>query len=701
MEQPVCYLYVYKLSMNRLKKTFLWFTAILTIAFIILALYLFVDNPFPDFDNSGLTKTDSKDIVSGKSEIILGDSLVKNISSSGEWFVDPSGRVMILHGINVAGSSKLPFKPLIASHEKENFYESVYTISFVGRPFPLDQADVHFKRLHQWGYRFIRLLVTWEGIEHAGPGKYDEDYLNYIRAIVQKAAEYNLNVFIDPHQDVWSRFTGGDGAPYWTLEAAGFDPLKFSDTGSAFIHNVKGDPFPRMIWPTNYDKLAAATMFTLFFGGNDFAPDIKVDSVGIQDYLQLHYINAIKQVALKLKDLPNIIGFDTFNEPGAGYIGMQDLNAHGLLKNGIMPTPFEGLVLGGGNSLEVDIYEFALTGSKVIGKELMNPHQFSAWKGPDIWKEAGIWGYDVEKKPMLLKPDYFTQVNGRAVDFSTDYFKPFALKFKEAIHSVDSSWLLFVEHALFYKLPKFSMKESEKMVNAGHWYDIGTLLTKDYSSWFGIDGTKGKPVFGRMAIRKMFHRTLASYKDETTSAMGQKPTLIGEFGIPIDLNDKISYKMNEFSDQEECLDRSFRAMESNLMSYTLWNYTPDNDNLHGDQWNGEDLSIFSKSQRKKEDDINSGGRALKAAIRPYPYKVAGEPLECFFDMESKKFYLKFKRNKSIAAPTEIFIPKFHFGKGFEVVSSEGNLSFDKESDLLLFYPTNDGEQTIVVTGKSN
>ena len=41
------------------------------------------------------------------------------------------------------------------------------------------------------------------------------------------------------------------------------------------------------------------------------------------------------------------------------------------------------------------------------------------------------------------------------------------------------------------------------------------------------------------------------------------------------------------------LDRSVNAVEENLLSYTLWNYTADNTNAHGDQWNGEDLSTFS------------------------------------------------------------------------------------------------------------
>ena len=687
--------------MRRLNKWLIGIVMILTVMLIAALLYLFTDNPFPRYETSGLIKTESNNIGEGKTVVIQADSLSKNISSKGQWFVDPGGRIMILHGINVGGSAKLPYTPLIASHQKELFFESVYTVSFTGRPFPLNEADEHFRRLYQWGYRFIRLVITWEAIEHAGPGKYDEDYLNYVQAIVKKAADYRINVFIDPHQDVWSRFTGGDGAPFWTLEKAGFDPARFSETGSALVHNIAGDPFPAMIWPTNYDKLATASMFTLFFGGNDFAPGVKMDSLSAQDYLQNHYLNAIKQLALKLKGLPNVIGFDSFNEPGAGYIGRSDLNAFGPLINGLMPTPFEGMVLGAGNALEIEKYEFALTGSKRKGKVLMNPNKVSAWKIPanDIWRTAGVWGYDAQQKPVLLRPDYFSVLNGKPVDFSETYFKPFVIKFKEVIHSVDSNWLIFTEAALFHGLPKFPENESEKMLNAGHSYDQATLITKKYFSWFGINVAKRKPVFGKTAIRNNLRNVVARRKEETIYSLGKKPTLIGEFGIPFDLVNSRAYMTGDFSDQEACLDRSFQSIESNLLSYTLWNYTSDNNNLHGDQWNGEDLSIFSKSQQTNPADINSGGRALKAAIRPYPYKIAGEPILYFFNMEAKEFYLKFKADKAISAPTEIFVPEFHYGKGFIVTHSPGKLAFDKESELLLFYPEGEGEQVVVITSK--
>jgi hypothetical protein len=52
--------------------------------------------------------------------------------------------------------------------------------------------------------------------------------------------------------------------------------------------------------------------------------------------------------------------------------------------------------------------------------------------------------------------------------------------------------------------------------------------------------------------------------------LGGVPTLIGEFGIAFDMNDKKAYRTGDFSAQIKAMDRSFRAMEDNLLSCTLW-----------------------------------------------------------------------------------------------------------------------------------
>ena len=137
-------------------------------------------------------------------------------------FVDRHGRVLTLRGVNLAGTCKMPRSCGGAeaaerggTHTAEGFYEAE-DISFVGRPFPLEEADVHLTRLRAYGCSVVRLLVTWEAVEHAGPGKYDEEYLRYLTALAAKCAEYAINIYVDPHQDVWSRYSGGDGAPAWT-----------------------------------------------------------------------------------------------------------------------------------------------------------------------------------------------------------------------------------------------------------------------------------------------------------------------------------------------------------------------------------------------------------------------------------------------------------------------------------------------------
>jgi len=69
------------------------------------------------------------------------------------------------------------------------------------------------------------------------------------------------------HQDVWSRYAGGSGAPAWTLEHAGFDLYALEESGAAWLRGVRGgghSEAERGLWPCGYQKLAAATMAWVF-----------------------------------------------------------------------------------------------------------------------------------------------------------------------------------------------------------------------------------------------------------------------------------------------------------------------------------------------------------------------------------------------------------------------------------------------------
>lgn len=119
----------------------------------------------------------------------------------GRTFRDRENREITLRGINVAGDAKYPRAPDIPSHKDESFFDGD-AVSFVGRPFPLQDAPRHFSRLRGWGYNTIRYVFTWEAIEHGGPGIYDDDWIVYTIELLRIAKRYGFYVFMDPHQDV-------------------------------------------------------------------------------------------------------------------------------------------------------------------------------------------------------------------------------------------------------------------------------------------------------------------------------------------------------------------------------------------------------------------------------------------------------------------------------------------------------------------
>jgi hypothetical protein len=610
------------------------------------------------------------------------------IHAHGSNFVDDLGRTVMLRGVNLSGSSKVPFTPNGATYIRENFFNH-RNISFIGRPFPLDQADEHLRRLREWGFNFLRLLVSWEAIEHAGPGIYDDQYLDYIVDVVKKAAKYGFNLFIDPHQDVWSRFTGGDGAPGWTLEAVGFDPTHFAETGAAIVHATHQGPFPRMIWSSNANKLASATMFTLFFAGNDFAPLTKIDGDPVQDYLQRHYFKAVSQVALRLKDQPNVIGYDTMNEPSHGYIGWKDLSSTDKQINlDASPTPFQSMLLGTGLPQEVDIWTLGTTSIKKTGTRLMNEGRERAWlPGFDcIWRQHGVWDYDASGTPHLLIPDYFTQATDRPISFVQDYYSPFNDRFSEAIRSAHPDTLIFIETEPDQPPCPPSSQDARGIVYSPHWYDAFVLVKKDYSPFIGVNSHSRKAVFTPPAIRRSYSSQIGTLKRHASQELGGVPFVLGEFGISMDLKEKHAYHTGDFSTQVKSLERSMQAVEANQVNYTLWVYTPDNTNLHGDLWNDEDLSIYSPDQRTDPRDINSGGRALAAVVRPYPIATSGELIKSSFNPFSHVFKMIFKHDPAISAPTEVYIPNYHYPHGYFVRVSDGSYEIKRSNQLLLYWP---------------
>ena len=434
----------------------------------------------------------------------------------GRTFRDLKNREVILRGINVAGDAKYPTQPELPSHIPERFFEGD-DVSFVGRPFSIEEAHTHFSRLKRWGYNGMRYIWTWEALEHAGPGKYDEEWIQHTIQVLRLAKDYGFYIWIDPHQDVWSRFTGGSGAPMWTLYAMGLNPRGFVATEGAMVHNTYSDPanYPKMIWSTNYTRIACQVIFTLFWGGRDFAPKAIIDGKNIQDYLQDHFIAACRHLAQRIHDagdLENdvVIGWESLNEPHRGLIGHPDLTAiptEQKLQKGTSPTAWQAILTGSGRACEVETWEFGGMGPYKSGMQLVDPKGETVWLPADyddsrygwkrdpgwklgecLWAQHGIWD---PSNDQLLKKDYFAKHpgTGKKIDyeyFTNNYFMEQYRKWRKAITRIHVDAILFCQPPVLEIPPSVKGTEDDdpNMVYSPHYYDGITLMTKKwYACW--------------------------------------------------------------------------------------------------------------------------------------------------------------------------------------------------------------------------
>jgi hypothetical protein len=632
------------------------------------------------------------------------------LSIDGEWFIDDKGRKVLLRGVNLSGSSKMPTRPNGATHLKTDFHDHK-EVSFVGRPFPLREADEHLERIKHWGFNAIRFLVTWEAIEHAGPGHYDTEYLDYVEEVMKVIDSNDLHVIVDPHQDVWSRMCGGDGAPGWTFEVVGIDFTKFDETGAATLMQHRYDPndpkaFGPLSWSQNRVAFGSCTMWTLFFGGAKFAPSCTVNGTSAQTFLQEHFTNALTEVARRVRDLDCVLGFEPINEPNQGWIGSlvdgSDSDLSEVL--GHAYTPIDAMLTASGHAREISFREVKRLGIKETRRDLINPDGGSVWLdgSKDIWKNEGIWTIDPSGVPQILKNEHFT-----GTDFYRDHLSPFILSYTDRIREVFPEVIIFVQ-APFEPILKGQVTEFQvppNSVHAPHWFDVATMGMKRFMGKASYDIMKGTTVIGGGRIRRMFTEQLEALKLFTKKITGETPTVIGEMNLCFDLDKKKAYEefqknpAGAWKTHIQALNTYYQSLDKNLLHAFHWNYTPDNDNTWGDQWNLEDFSIFSKDQRTEPTDIDSGGRALQGFCRPRFIHLAGTPHFMEFDLKNGSFQLEFEGISTISAPTIIYIPKVQFPEGFVVETENAEVEQDLEKQFLLISSVSDGTCSVLVRRK--
>lgn len=575
-------------------------------------------------------------------------------------FRDHSNRCVILRGINIDSSAKTPATPDISTYTPvtEEFWDGE-NVSFVGRPFALEDAMVHFERVRSWGFNIIRYVYSWEALEHEGPGKYDDQFIDYTIEVLKIARECGLWVILDPHQDVWGRFSGGSGAPLWTYYAAGLDPRKFEATEAALVQNVWKndqnqvcpDEFPKMVWATNYYRMACQVMFTLFFAGKEFAPKAVINGVNIQEYLQQSMLNAMVYMYKRIKtetDLfdTNVVAVETMNEPNYGLIGFMDIGlipSNQNLRLHTTPTALQSMMLGMGRRVTVDFYSFGALGPSKAGTREIDPKGQKAWLDPTtaakwdtrykwdrgkdwelgrcIWAQHGVWddkSHHDDLDTILLKPDYFSSYEGEGVDepyFVRVFFVRYWTQFYKAMRGLLGKNVFLLCQPPVMAIPpllKGTDTLDERVVYAPHFYDGLTLMLKKWNTMWNVDclgylrGKYWTPAFaiklGETNIRKCLEEQVTMMRDEGRESFGPNiPCLMSETGMPFDMNNKKAYIDGDYSSQVKALDAISAGLEACGIHHTYWGYNSLNTHAQGDNWNGEDFSFYSSSRTPGED----------------------------------------------------------------------------------------------------
>ena len=189
----------------------------------------------------------------------------------GMYFRDAQNRVVLLRGMNVSGTGKVP-------------------------PFTLLSDASQMTQLKKWGVNIIRLTFNWEAYESTRC-QYDTGYLGAYETIAQWAEAAGIFVLVDFHQDTFSRFANhgcGDGFPQWAIASnlTRYQP----DNGPSCQFLIPGWWGVSAFLDPNFHATWHA-----FHG----------DVEGIKS----RYIEMVASITQAMAKHGNVIGYDLMNEP--------------------------------------------------------------------------------------------------------------------------------------------------------------------------------------------------------------------------------------------------------------------------------------------------------------------------------------------------------------------------------------------------
>ena len=226
-------------------------------------------------------------------------------------------------------------------------------------------------------------------------------------------------------------------------------------------------------------------MFTLFWGGEVFAPRRLHAGENVGVFLRRAYTSAMVEACRRLKGL--IIGVDLINEPHPGFIGLPNLLAFDPNSNlhlGSMPSPLQSMIIADGFAIKVPVYEktwvvgngaptwplsFAPTAPRKGDVPRVNASMTRAWAdgAEDVWRQHDVWRIDEDGSISCNHPYFSVFPPGHSrsaqnVDFISgcldpplnlhvaawgsrafaDFYDPFISAFSRRLREIDSDIFL-------------------------------------------------------------------------------------------------------------------------------------------------------------------------------------------------------------------------------------------------------------------
>ena len=286
------------------------------------------------------------------------------IKVSGMRFIDEYGRERIFSGMNVV--------------DKKDFDEKDPGYGYKADSFP-------FEEFRARGYDIIRLGFTWGAMEPK-PGHYNEELISDLCAFLDKCEEYGIYAYLDCHQDVYSPYCYGDGAPRWATLTDQYVPKK-----------------QIAVWAEPY--FYGKACFRAF---DNFWNNAQYNRKGLQDY----FADMWKHIAEAVKDKPALFGFDFFNEPHPGEDGGK-----------IFRTLIKSLVKNSVTDKRVDLIKMAKTG--LFSNE----------------KPKALDQYEADVFRKIVSP-----CNELVRHFDAERYSPFISKMATAIREVTDRGVMIMEN---------------------------------------------------------------------------------------------------------------------------------------------------------------------------------------------------------------------------------------------------------------